>query len=260
MPVHSTVARNFAEASENKIHSDDIARRFGFTSALVPGVTVFGHLAWPLTQRLGASWLQGSWVTTRFIKPAYHAETISLLDRETGEDSFAVDCKNLADVLLATLECTLEEPQPAADPHAQLGGAQGPADRVEISWDTVHVDEPFAMYLWKPDETLNREYAARVADDTELFRQGVLHPHAILSQANQVLVRRFVMPAWIHTGSEVRFRRLLRVGDAIEVRAVPLEKWERKGHQFIRLYVAYVVGGEVATEIWHTAIFRVAPR
>ena len=42
MPVHNAVARNFAEASENKIHSDDIAKRFGFTGALVPGVTVFG--------------------------------------------------------------------------------------------------------------------------------------------------------------------------------------------------------------------------
>ena len=111
--------------------------------------------------------------------------------------------------------------------------------------------------VWKPDDAHNREYAARVDDETELFRKGVLHPHAILSQANQVLVRRFVMPAWIHTGSEMRFRRLLRVGDEIEVRAVPLEKWERKGHQFIKLYVAYVVGGEIATEIWHTAIFRV---
>ena len=77
MPVHTAVARNFAEASENKIHSDDIAKRFGFTGALVPGVTVFGHLAWPLTQRLGESWLQSSWVTTRFIKPAYHGETIT---------------------------------------------------------------------------------------------------------------------------------------------------------------------------------------
>jgi len=259
MPVHTTVARNFAAASENKIHSDDIARRFGFTGALVPGVTVFGHLAWPLTQCLGASWLQGSWVSTRFIQPAYDSETISLLDRDTGEDSVAVECKNAADVLLATLECTLEDPQPAVDPHANVGGADA-EDRVEIAWDTVHVDEPFATHLWRPDEAHNREYAARVDDDTELFRKGVLHPHAILSQANQVLVRRYVMPAWIHTGSEIRFRRLLRVGDAIEVRAVPLEKWERKGHQFIKLYAAYVVRGEVATEIWHTAIFRVASR
>ena len=67
MPFHTAVARNFAEASENKIHSDDIARRFGFTGALVPGVTVFGHLAWPVTRRFGERWLQGSWVTTRFI-------------------------------------------------------------------------------------------------------------------------------------------------------------------------------------------------
>ena len=258
MAVHTAVARNFNEASENKIHSDDIARRFGFTGALVPGVTVFGHLAWPLTQRFGESWLQSSWVTTRFIKPAYHAETISLLDRETGRDSVAVDCRNTGNVLLATLECTLEDPQPAVDPHAQISGPQRPDERVEIEWDAVHVEQPFASYVWQPDDALNREYAARVADDTELFRKGLLHPHAILSQANLVLVRRFVMPAWIHTGSDIRFRRLLRVGDAIEVRAVPLEKWERKGHQFIRLYVAYVVSGEIATEIWHTAIFRVS--
>jgi acyl dehydratase len=256
MAMHTAVARNFNEASENKIHSDDIAKRFGFTGALVPGVTVFGHLAWPLTQRFGESWLQSSWVTTRFIKPAYHAETISLLDRETGEQSVAVDCRNSGNVLLATLECTLEDPQPVADPHAQVSGPQRPDQRVEIVWDTVHVEEPFASYVWQPDDALNREYAARVDDDTELFRKGLLHPHAILSQANLVLVRRFVMPAWIHTGSDIRFRRLLRVGDAIEVRAVPLEKWERKGHQFIRLYVAYVVSGEIATEIWHTAIFR----
>src|SRR6185295_6087345 len=153
-----------------------------------------------------------SWVTTRFIKPAYHSETISLLDRETGEDSVAVECRNTADVLLATLECTLEAPQPDVDPHAHVGGSAGPDDRVEIAWETVSVDEPFAIYQWKPDDALNREYAARVDDATELFCKGVLHPHAILSQANQVLVRRYVMPAWIHTGSEVRFRRLLRVG------------------------------------------------
>lgn len=260
MTIRTAVARNFAEASENKIHSDDIAKRFGFTGALVPGVTVFGHLAWPLTQRLGERWLQGSRVTTRFIKPAYHDETISVADRENGAEGLSVECTNPAGVLLATLECTIESSQPAVDPHAHVHGPAAAEPRVEIAWDTVHVDEPFALFGWQPDDALNREYAARVDDDTALFQKGVLHPHAILSQANQVLVRRFIMPAWIHTGSEVRFRRLLRVGEEIEVRAVPLEKWERKGHQFIKLYVAYAVRGEIATEIWHTAIFRVASR
>ena len=200
-------------------------------------------------------------MTTRFIKPAYHGETISMTDRETDGDGLAVECRNAADVLLATLECTIEATQPPAGSARAFDGAdESGQERVEITWDTVQVDEPFATFTWQPDDAHNREYAARVDDETELFRKGVLHPHAILSQANQVLVRRFVMPAWIHTGSEVRFRKLLRVGDAIEVRAVPLEKWERKGHQFIKLYVAYVVGGELATEIFHTAIFRVATK
>jgi acyl dehydratase len=258
--VHTALARNFAEATENKIHSDDIARRFGFTGALVPGVTVFGHLAWPVTCRYGEQWLAGSWVTTRFVKPAYHGETLSMTDREDQAGSVAVECRNASDVLLATLECTIESTQPPADVYAHLGTATQSQERVAISWDTVQIDEPFATYLWQPDDAHNREYAARVDDDTEVFRRGVLHPHAILSQANQVLVRRYVMPAWIHTGSEIRFRKLLSVGDAIEVRAVPLEKWERKGHQFIKLYVAYGVRGELATEIFHTAIFRMAER
>ena len=39
---------------------------------------------------------------------------------------------------------------------------------------------------------------------------------------------------------------------------MPLEKWERKGHQFVRLYVAYHRDEILTTEIFHTAIFRVA--
>jgi acyl dehydratase len=258
--LHTSVARNHAAASENKIHSDDIARRFGFTGALVPGVAVFGHLAWPLTRRYGTRWLSGSSVTTRFLKPAYDGETILLRDREINSSHLSVECRNATDVLLATLECTIESTQPPVESRAHAADPSQPSTRVEIGWDTVHLDQPFASFIWTPDEAHNREYAARVSDDADIFKQGVLHPHAILSQANQALVRQFIMPAWIHTGSEIRFRRLLRVGDRIEVRAVPAGKWERKGHQFIRLYVAYAVGGEIATEVLHTAIFRVAER
>ena len=37
-----------------------------------------------------------------------------------------------------------------------------------------------------------------------------------------------------------------------------LEKWQKKGHEFIRLYVSYWRDGELTTDIMHTAIFKVA--
>ena len=38
-------AFNTATASENKIHDDAVARRFGFHGALVPGVEVYAYMA-----------------------------------------------------------------------------------------------------------------------------------------------------------------------------------------------------------------------
>jgi hypothetical protein len=57
MGTYQVIARNYSEASENKIHDDDVARRYGFRGALVPGVEVYGYLTHPLVERLGESWL-----------------------------------------------------------------------------------------------------------------------------------------------------------------------------------------------------------
>jgi acyl dehydratase len=259
MATHTATARNFSAESENKIHSDEIAQRFGFTGALVPGVAVFGHLSVPLTRQHGERWLTCGSVTTRFLKPAYHGDALVLTDREDAGTTH-VECANASGVLLATADCTVAAAQPPPTPRARIRGPAQPAPRVDITWETVRIDEPFAVCVWQPDAVHNSEYAARVEDATPLFGNGVLHPHAILSQANLALVRHFIMPAWIHTGSEIRFHKLLRVGDTIEVHAVPIDKWERRGHQFLKLYVAYAVAGEITTEIQHTAIFRVAER
>ena len=50
-------AVNDALTSENRIHSDEIARRYGFSGALVSGVAVLGHLVHPLVEAYGEDWL-----------------------------------------------------------------------------------------------------------------------------------------------------------------------------------------------------------
>src|SRR5690606_19180840 len=98
-----------------------------------------------------------------------------------------------------------------------------------------------------------------VREDLALYDQGgtpPLHPGFVLRQANYVLRNRFTLPAWIHAASRITFHDVLRVGTAFEVRAIPEEKWERKGHEMVRLYVSIRARGRVYAEVLHTAIFR----
>jgi acyl dehydratase len=256
MSTYEVVARNFSTASDNKIHSDEIARRYGFRGALVPGVAVWGHLTHPLAERFGEEWLSRSINETRFFKPAYHDDllTISL---EEGDSGFLVQCHDQEGTLLADVRTTLPDTLPAPENSKVFDAPARTAERVEMNWDTVIEHEPFPEWHFQIITDENHRYAEQISDELPIYRH-LAHPHWLLSAANQALVREYVMPAWIHVGSEIRFRELLRVGDTVAVNAVPLEKWEKKGHQFIRLYLTFSRLGVLTTEIFHTAIFRVA--
>jgi len=255
MGIRQVIARNYSEASENRIHSDDVARRYGFRGALVPGVAVYGYLTYPLVERLGESWLARSTSSVRFLKPAYEGDRLCIAATD-HDGACEARCTNQDGTLLAELE---SEPGtvPEAESQALFDAAAKPPERIEMTWETVVEGQPFIPWHWQITEDANRTFALRVDDDLPIYRTAA-HPHWLLGIANRALTREYVMPAWIHVGSDIRFRTLLKVGDTVEVRAVPLEKWERKGHQFVKLYLAYLRDGEIATEIFHTAIFRVA--
>ena len=129
-----------------------------------------------------------------------------------------------------------------------LDGPRKASGRVEISWETLVENETFEPWHWQITEDGNAAYAAEVADNLPVYRLCA-HPHWLLSTANRALTREYQMPAWIHVGSEIRHREILKVGDTVEVSAVLMEKWRKKGHEFLRLYVAYRKGQELTTEI-----------
>src|SRR6185369_16574977 len=116
MPLHQPVAINHSQAHENRIHSDDVARAYGFTGALVPGVAVFGHMTYPLTNELGVRWLGHSRVALRLHKPAYNGDRLSVPLTQTGERTYRVDCYNAAEVLLAQVSVELPSMLPPVDP------------------------------------------------------------------------------------------------------------------------------------------------
>src|SRR5262245_2923904 len=67
-------AFNTATASENKIHDDAVASRFGFTGGLVPGVDVFAYLAHMPMAQWGKDWLASGFMQARLLKPCYDGD------------------------------------------------------------------------------------------------------------------------------------------------------------------------------------------
>lgn len=258
------LALNDAEASENRIHSDDVAQRYGFSGALVSGVNVFGYLTQPLVRHYGAAFLERGMMDVLFLKPAYQDNLLSIrtenLSQESTLRSHVTSAYNEDETLLAKLESWLPVELPEISPRAAMSPGADITSRPEVSWDTIQLEQPAPALRWQPSAAENKSHVD-VQRDRSLLYQGdeaLIHPYYMLEMCNQVLKNLYVMPAWVHTGSKMVVRQGLRVGQDILIKAVPIKKWERKGHEFIRLYVVFLVADEVALEVEHTAIYQLA--
>lgn len=257
-------ALNDAESSENRMHSDEVASKYGFSGALVSGVNVFGYLTQPLSRELGGTLLERTTFDVKFLKPAYHNELLLISTEELGADidktQFKSSAFNQQGILLAELESSLwNHNPPVSEPHPALQQS-AQTTRSEICWDRINVSVAAPDYLWIPSEEDNRQRVNAQRDKASIYQGACtyIHPYYLLDACNKALMRMFILPAWIHVGSTLSIKLPIRSGQEITVRTVPTEKWERKGHQFIRLSIAMIVKEKIAAEITHTAIFNIA--
>lgn len=258
LPPYIVRTHNASEQSENRMHSDEVARQFGFKGALVPGVTIFSHMTRPLVERFGEQWLARGTADVVFFKPAYEGDLLTVSTKETGA-GFELTCINEEGIELARMSAAIAPVAPAVDPRSEMLPSSQGGERPIVTWDLMEIGRPFPALRWAPSVEDNRIWCDDNRDDLALFQSGPIapiHPGFVLRQANFVLRNRFTLPAWIHTGSRIVFHDVLRLGNEYEVRAVPEEKWERKGHQMVRLYVAIRSGTKTYAEVLHTAIFR----
>ncbi|MGH8636652.1 MAG: hypothetical protein ACREUX_15535 [Burkholderiales bacterium] len=260
LPPYRVCTHNASEHSENRMHSDEVARQFGFKGALVPGVTVFAHMTRPLVERYGESWLGKGIAEVSFAKPAYEGDLLTVRTRtDEAGSAYELTCTNEEGVELARMSSHIPQSSPAVDPRSDTPPAPPIEARPIVTWELMEVGKPFPALAWSPTAADNRQWCADVRDDLSIYTSGdtpCLHPGFVLRQANYVLRNRFTLPAWIHTGSRMVFHHVLRVGPAYEIRAIPEEKWQRKGHELVRLYVAIRAGNKTMAEVMHSAIFN----
>src|SRR3954470_5635537 len=78
-------AYNTAKASENKIHDDATARRFGFSGGLVGGVHVYAYMTHQPLARWGRAWLERGTGDCKVGKPVYEGDIAEIVADETAD-------------------------------------------------------------------------------------------------------------------------------------------------------------------------------
>ncbi|MGC2415835.1 MAG: hypothetical protein WA459_24450 [Stellaceae bacterium] len=248
-------AFNTAHDSENKIHDDAVARRFGFGGGLVPGVDVYGYMTHLPVMRWGRAWLERGTAECRFFKPVYDGDIASVTAREV-EGALDITVESRGDACAsgrAALPAAADLPHLADFAKVPQRAERPPADEASLAADLWLGLEPYPV---------TAEMAARyLADSHEsapiYAAEGLLHPRDILRSCNFVLSRNVVFGPWIHTASRVQNLGAVSVGSTLSVRARITRNYEHKGHRVVEID-ALVLANEAApvARIAHTAIYR----
>jgi acyl dehydratase len=264
LPDYVVKARNTSSNSENKIHDDATARRYGFRGALVPGVTVYAYLTQPLVAAFGAAWLERGAATVRFHKPVMDGEEVRVAGRVTARDASRVTATvtgaTAAESEAATLAATLPAGLPTPVNLAMYRELPLPDPRPDAT--RVHLQglDALGTPVNSYDETTAAEWLERVGDPVPLYRgrNAWVHPAFFLDQANRALRQNVRLGPWIHAGSVVRHLGGARVGETLATRGRVRSLFEKKGREFVELDLVVVAGdrSRPVAHILHTAIYQ----
>src|SRR6266496_4828195 len=97
LQTYRVSAYNTSKQSENKIHDDAVAKRFGFSGGLVPGVDVMAYMMHLPVSKWGRAFLERGLIEARFVKPVYDGETADVAAVEEA-DGLTIEVQSRGDL------------------------------------------------------------------------------------------------------------------------------------------------------------------
>lgn len=255
LETHRVQAYNTSKQSENKIHDDAVARRYGFSGGLVPGVDVMAYMMHLPVAKWGRAFLERGLIEARFVKPVYDGE-IAEATADESNDMLSIQVHSRGQ-LCATGSASL----PASAPDVSLGDYKEVAAVVER--------KPVSATSYEPDKWLGtaprdwagdaaREYLADIRETDPIYaKEGLGHPGLLQRVMNKVLVDNAILGPWIHVGSRMQLLSAANSGDVITARAKVIGNYDKKGHRFVELDALVVANGTTPlAHCWHIAIYQ----
>jgi acyl dehydratase len=255
LEAYRVSAYNTAKLSENKMHDDTVARRFGFSGGLVPGVDVMAYMLHLPVAKWGRAFLERGLIEARFVKPVYDGETADV----SGEDnngvlSIQVESRGQ---LCATGSASL----PVSAPSLSISDFTETAAVTERRPVNATSYEPGKWLgtvprAWAGDAA--QQYLTDVRETDPIYaNEGLGHPGLLQRVMNKVLVDNAILGPWIHVGSRMQLLAAARSGDELTARAKVTGNYEKKGHRFVELDALVVAKGRTAlAHCQHIAIYQ----
>ena len=263
LPKYTVKAVNTSTDSDNKIHDDATARKYGFAGGLVPGVTVYAYLTEPLVATFGAAWLTRGTASVRFLKPVLDGEEATVTGEITTRDGQSGATASLRLTTERTGECaTLTAAVPAGSPTplnmALYPEAPLPAERAPGTPEYFNAHATLGTFTVHYDVAQATDYVTAISDPLPIYQGpgGAVHPAFFTQIGNRCLRSNVIIGPWIHIGSVVRHLGGARVGDRLAGRARVRSMWNKKGRDFVELDIAILANGRPVAHVLHSAIFR----
>ncbi len=255
LETYRVEAYNTAKLSENKMHDDTVAKRFGFSGGLVPGVDVMAYMMHLPVAKWGRAFLERGLIEARFVKPVYDGE-IAEIKGEDSDGVLAIEVESRGQ-LCATGSASL----PASAPSVSLSDfpeAAAVAERRPVSAASYELGKWLGTVPRAWDGEAAEGYLTDVRERDPIYaKEGLGHPGLIQRVMNRVLVDNAVLGPWIHVGSRMQLLSAGRAGDEITARAKVTGNYEKKGHRFVELDALVVANGKTPlAHCQHIAIYQ----
>lgn len=219
----------------NPIHSTVGGTKYGFSGALVGGVTVYGWAAESVLAVLGEEWLSNGWAEVAFKRPVYPGDALVIQLDDDGEPGYRLTVAG-------------EDGAPKVSGRVGLGRAPwfdtlaAPVtlhpevpehvEHTPLTLDTVQIGKQLIPILLQATVAEAREYALskqRSTDERFIGDAPLLHPALIAGFETRLAYGQFDFSPGIHVNSYLQHLARPEAGEGYVATGSFIDAFEKNG-------------------------------
>jgi hypothetical protein len=254
-------AFNQVPDSDNRIHSDEVARQFGFEGALVPGVTVSSYLTHPAVVAWGERWLDRGHAHITVKKPLYDRRRFSVAVTAATARTYHADLTDDQGTASATAEVSIPDslpPPPVRRGDPPVGDVKVPPTREGL--EDLRRRGMGAMRAVWADSAPMATYFRDPASMPAILRMGdggLANTAFLLGLTNWHVAANVALGPWLHLETTSQHHARVPAGSELVVEGRVADLFERKGHEFVDVDVGiFLADDSPAISVRLRAIYR----